>query len=83
MKWLEPSLENTLKKHSGNSVIIYPISFTIDNSETDLELNVEYREFAEEQNLKDYIVVKALNDSDEFVKTIIEIASSSIKKFEV
>ncbi|MFT7860574.1 MAG: ferrochelatase [Sulfurimonas sp.] len=73
MKWLEPSLEDKLKTVRNRGVIIYPIAFTIDNSETDFELDIEYREIAEELGFKEYRVAKCLNDSDLFVDTLIEI----------
>jgi ferrochelatase len=66
MKWLEPSLDNMLKKFQNQKVLIYPISFIIDNSETDLELAIEYKELATSLNI-DYKVVKCVNDSDKFV----------------
>ena len=53
--------------------MIYPISFTLDNIETNFELNIEYRELAEKIGIKDYQVISALNASDDFVKFIINI----------
>ncbi len=73
MKWLEPSLETTLQKVRNRGVVIYPIAFTIDNSETDFELEIEYREIAEEMGFNDYRVCRCVNDSDTFVEALIEI----------
>jgi len=72
IKWLEPSLETKLEEFKNEEVAIYPISFTIDNVETDFELNIEYREIAENIGIKKYSVIKALNDSEEFVKFIFD-----------
>lgn len=68
MRWLEPSLETTLKGLSGEKVIVYPLSFTIDNSETDLELAIEYKELARAIGLQDYRVCQVQNDSELFVE---------------
>ena len=73
MKWLEPSLETKLKAVRNKGVIIFPIAFTIDNSETEFELEIEYREIAEELGLKDYRVAKAPNNHPEFVKCLANI----------
>ena len=73
MKWLEPSLEDKLHNLKIKKVLIYPIAFTIDNSETDFELDIEYREIAQELDFEDYRVAKCLNDSDLFVDALIEI----------
>ena len=73
MKWLEPSLDDSLKQFKGQKVIIYPIAFIVDNSETDFELDIEYREIAEEIGIEDFKVCKCVNDSDEFVEAIKDI----------
>ena len=73
MKWLEPSLDDMLKNFKNQKVIIYPIAFIVDNSETDFELDIEYREIAEEIGIEDFKVCKCVNDSDEFVEAIKDI----------
>ena len=73
LKWLDPSLEEMLKNFKDQNVIIYPIAFIIDNSETDFELDIEYREIAHELGIKDYKVCKCVNDSDGFIEAIKDI----------
>lgn len=73
MEWLKPSLEDKLKSVRNRGVIIFPIAFTIDNSETDFELEIEYREIAEELGFKEYRVCRCPNDSDSFVNALQEI----------
>ena len=73
MEWLTPSLEDKLKTVRNRGVVIFPIAFTIDNSETDFELEIEYREIAEELGFKDYRVCRCPNDSDLFVESLEEI----------
>lgn len=73
MKWLEPSLEEKLKSVRNRGVVIFPIAFTIDNSETDYELGVEYKEIAGEFGFKEYRVAKCPNDSELFVQALKEI----------
>jgi len=75
MKWLTPSLDNMLKNFKNEKVIIYPISFIIDNSETVFELNIEYRELAEKLKIKEYKVCSCVNSSETFVKALKEIVS--------
>ena len=73
MEWLTPSLDEKLKTVRNRGVVIVPIAFTIDNSETDYELEVEYREIAEELGFKEYRVVACPNDSELFVDALQEI----------
>jgi len=73
LAWLKPSLEDKLKTVRNRGVIIFPIAFTIDNSETDYELAIEYREIAEELGFKEYRVCRCPNDSKLFVDALCEI----------
>ncbi len=75
-KWLEPNLSDLLRNPNSLSVLIFPISFTIDNSETIFELQIEHKEIAQKIGYKYYEVVKCPNDSNEFAKFI----SNKIKK---
>jgi ferrochelatase len=74
VKWLEPSLEDKLKSLDNKKVIISPLSFTVDNSETEFELWIEYKEVAEKLGFKEYLVARCPNDSAKFVETIEQIA---------
>ena len=76
-KWLTPYLDEELKKYKNEKVLIYPISFVIDNSETDLELKVEYGHLAKEIGIKEYKVVECPNDSDKMAKFITELINES------
>lgn len=74
MKWLQPYMEDKIKE-LGKKVIVYPISFTVDNSETLGELVLEYGELAKEHGIKDYRVAKTPNSNYNFIvalKTIYE-----------
>ena len=75
VKWLEPSLENKLKSLTCKKVLISPISFTVDNSETEFELSIEYKEVAEKQGFEEYLVAKCPNDSDKFIQAISQIVT--------
>jgi len=73
MKWLEPSLDDALKNFADEKVVIYPIAFIVDNSETDFELNIEYREMADEIGISEFKVCRCVNDSDSFIEAIKDI----------
>ncbi len=73
LAWLEPSLETVLEKTRNENVLIYPIAFTIDNSETDFELAIEYKEIADELGFKKYKVAPCVNDHPFFVEALVEL----------
>ncbi len=70
MEWIRPYLEDKLKSLSKKKVIIFPIAFTVDNSETEFELDVEYREVAEDLGFETYRVAKAPNNHSAFVQCL-------------
>lgn len=76
VKWLQPELGHTLETMKGKKVLIVPIAFTIDNSETEFELHVEYREVADEIGIHEYRVAPCPNSSDTFVTALLDIYKS-------
>ena len=70
LEWIRPYLEDKLNALKKKKVIIFPIAFTVDNSETEFELEIEYREKAERMGFHDYRVAKAPNNHPEFVKCL-------------
>ncbi len=70
--WLEPNLVDVLRNPTNRKVLIYPLAFTIDNSETLFELDIEHREIAEKIKYDDYRVAECMNDSDAFVNLIMK-----------
>ena len=70
--WLEPNLVEVLRNPTHRKVVIFPLAFTLDNSETVFELDIEHREIAEKIKYDDYIVAKCMNSSDKFVNLIVD-----------
>jgi len=69
--WLEPNLVDVLRNPHHRKVVIFPLAFSIDNSETVFELDIEHREIAQKIKYDDYIVAKCMNDDDKFVDLIV------------
>lgn len=78
LEWIGPSLEEKLEELAGRKVIVYPIAFTIDNSETDYELAIEHQEIAKKLGLADYQVCRCLNDKKGFVKAMEEMIKADV-----
>ncbi len=76
LEWIRPYLEDKLKTLKKKKVIVYPIAFTIDNSETEFELDIEYRDIAEALGFEEYRVAKAPNDHPSFVKCLANLYES-------
>ena len=78
--WLEPNLVDVLRNPYHRKVLIYPLAFTIDNSETVYELDIEHREIADKIKYDDYRVANCFNDDDEFVELIVELVLKKLGK---
>lgn len=72
-KWLTPSTQDGITKYKKHKMILFPLSFTLDNSETDYELKILYANLAKSLGVPDYRVCKCFNDSEHFVQTILHI----------
>ncbi|MCF6340901.1 MAG: ferrochelatase [Sulfurimonas sp.] len=73
MQWLKPSLDDTLISLKNKKVVIFPLAFTIDNSETEFELDIEYKEIANKLGFDEYRVCRCPNDTPEFIDALCEI----------
>lgn len=73
IKWLGPSTIDMIKKHRKEKIIIYPLAFTIDNYETEFELDIDNRKLADSLGVKKYIVCKCPNATTNFAKVIVEL----------
>lgn len=79
MQWLEPSLEDAISTFKEQKVLIYPISFMIENSETDFELSIEYEEIAQKLKVKEYLVCSCPNDKETTVDCLVNLVKDAIK----
>ncbi len=70
VQWIGPYTDSIIKAAAPHNIIVYPLSFTIDNSETKYELAIQYSELAKSLGVQDYRVCECLNDSDIFVHFI-------------
>ena len=72
LKWIGPSTEDIiienskLKKH----IVLVPIAFVSEHSETLVELDIEYKELADKNGCKNYLRVPALGTNANYIKAM-------------
>ncbi len=76
LEWIRPYLEDKLASLKKKKVILFPIAFTIDNSETEFELEIEYREKAETMGIEEYRVAQAPNSHPQFIEALAKLYQS-------
>ena len=71
-KWIGPSTEAEIERaaHEKTAVLICPIAFISDHSETLVELDIEYREVAEKAGIPGYFRVPAQNSDAGFIAAL-------------
>lgn len=77
MKWIGPSTSDMIKAHRQDKILIFPLSFSIDNSETDFELSILYANLAKTLNIPTYRVCKCFNAMEDFAHTITQLVKIS------
>lgn len=75
LKWLEPSVEAEIKR-AGNEkipVLVVPVTFVSEHSETLVELDIDYRDLAEKSGVTGYVRVPALGTEPLFIEALAEL----------
>ena len=69
LDWVGPSTEDELRRAGaeGLAVVVVPIAFVSEHSETLVELDIDYRAIAEQAGVADYVRVPALGVGPAFI----------------
>ncbi|MEZ5690083.1 MAG: ferrochelatase [Rickettsiales bacterium] len=75
LKWLSPSTEDEIKKAGTEEIplLIVPVSFVSEHSETLVELDIEYRELADKWGVTGYVRVPTLGVDSMFIETLADL----------
>ena len=75
LKWIGPSTETIIIENSkiGKHIVLVPIAFVSEHSETLVELDIEYKEIADANGCKNYTRVPALGTNKDFIKAMSEL----------
>ena len=72
LKWIGPSTDNEIVKSSklNKTIVVVPIAFVSEHSETLVELDIEYKKLAQKNGCNKYIRIPALGISDAFIDSL-------------
>jgi ferrochelatase len=81
-QWLEPSTEMAIEQAIEDkvAVLIAPIAFVSDHSETLVELDVEYAEIAREKGIAGYFRVPAQNSDAGFIRALAGVVAGGLNE---
>lgn len=79
IKWLEPKTEDQIQLacQENKQIIIVPISFVSEHSETLVELDIEYAKIAQKNNIK-YVRVPTLQDQPKFISCLKQLVENCL-----
>ncbi|MFN8693552.1 MAG: ferrochelatase [Holosporales bacterium] len=81
LKWLEPSTEHELHRAGAEkkAVLVIPIAFVSEHSETLVELDIEYKHLAEEAGVSHYTRLPTVMLEPLFIKGLAVLVQQSLK----
>ena len=72
LKWIGPSTETIIKEEAKKQkiIVVVPVAFVSEHSETLVELDIEYKKLAIENGSKDYVRVPAVTVHKDFINSL-------------
>ena len=72
LRWIGPSTEDIIIENSklGKHIVLVPIAFVSEHSETLVELDIEYKELADKNGCKNYLRIPALGINANYIKAM-------------
>ena len=72
LKWIGPSTEEIIIENSklGKHIVLVPIAFVSEHSETLVELDIEYKELADKNGCKNYLRIPALGTNKNYIASM-------------
>jgi protoporphyrin/coproporphyrin ferrochelatase len=81
VEWLQPYTDDALEELGAKGIedlVVVPISFVSEHIETLQEIDIEYREVAEEAGIKNFQRVPALNTHSGFINSLADLVVESL-----
>jgi len=77
VEWLKPYTDEEIERAGtdGRSVIVVPVAFVSEHSETLVELDIEYRELAASCGVPNYYRIETVQDDPIFINGLVDIVT--------
>jgi ferrochelatase len=81
LRWIGPSTDDEIHRagRDGKGVIVVPIAFVSEHSETLVELDIEYAKLARESGVPDYLRVPTVGAHKAFIDGLAELVAGALK----
>jgi ferrochelatase len=80
LKWIEPYTDDEIRRagRDGVSVVLFPVAFVSEHSETLVELDMDYRHLAEESGVSCYVRVPTVGTAPEFIAALGDLVRAAL-----
>ena len=80
LKWIGPSTGAEIERaaRDGKGVVLYPLAFVSEHSETLVELDIEYRELARKVGVSTYVRVSTVGTAPEFIDGLADLVDQRL-----
>jgi ferrochelatase len=80
LKWIGPATDEEVRRagREGKGLIVAPIAFVSEHSETLVELDLEYRKLAQECGVPDYVRAPTVSIGPSFINGLAELAHRAV-----
>jgi ferrochelatase len=81
LKWIGPPTDDSIRKAAadGKAILVSPIAFVSEHIETLVELDMDYRQVADEAGAKVYVRAPALGIARGFVETLADLVEDAAR----
>lgn len=81
LKWIGPSTDSEIRRagNDGKAVVLFPIAFVSEHSETLVELDIEYRELAHQAGVADYRRVATVGVTTAFIDGLADLVLHAVR----
>lgn len=79
LKWIGPSTDDEIRRAGRDKVgvVLYPLSFVSEHSETLVELDIEYRHLAEQAGVTTYVRVPTVGTHPAFIRGLADLVRAA------
>ncbi len=80
LKWIEPYTDDEIRRagRDGVSIVLFPVAFVSEHSETLVELDIDYRHLAEKSRVGCYVRVPTVSTAPAFIAALNDLARAAL-----
>jgi len=80
LEWIGPATEDEIKRagREGKALVVLPLAFVSEHSETLVELDIEYKELAVEHGITTYVRIAALGTDETFINGLSDLVTNTL-----